>query len=126
MKHPEYDSPFELTMSDITTQMARNIDEMCWQAIQRVGINVDKEKLLTALKHDAERYRKAYANGYDTGYEKRDDELVRCRDCEYWSAERINDYNKCERWINVGVKNFATMGDWFCADGKRRDDDDDD
>ena len=46
-------------------------------------------------------------------------ELVRCKDCKYWSAERINDYNKCKRWINVGVKNFATMGDWFCADGER-------
>ena len=122
MKHPEYDSPFELTVSDITTQMARNIDEMCWQAVQRVGINVDKDKLLIALRQDAERYRKAYANGYDTGYEKRDDNIVRCRDCKFWSAERINDYNKCKRWINVGVKNFATMGNWFCADAERRTD----
>lgn len=47
-------------------------------------------------------------------------ELVRCKDCKYWSAERINDFNKCRRWINVGVKNFATMGDWFCGDGKRK------
>ena len=47
-------------------------------------------------------------------------ELVRCKDCKYWSAERINDFNKCRRWINVGVKNFATMGDWFCADGERK------
>lgn len=47
--------------------------------------------------------------------------VVRCKDCKHWSAERINDYNKCKRWINVGVKNFATMGDWFCADGERAD-----
>ena len=78
MKHPEYDSPFELVMSDITTQIARNIDEMCWNAVQRVGINVDKYKLLTALRQDAKRYHEAYANGYDTGYEKRDDDIVRC------------------------------------------------
>lgn len=50
-------------------------------------------------------------------------ELVRCKDCKYWSAERIIDFNKCRRWINVGVKNFATIGDWFCADGERRTDD---
>ena len=48
-------------------------------------------------------------------------ELVRCKDCKHWSAERINDFNKCRRWINVGVKNFATIGEWFCADGERRD-----
>ena len=47
-------------------------------------------------------------------------ELVRCKDCKYWSAERINDFNKCRRWINVGVKNFATMGGWYCADGERK------
>lgn len=46
-------------------------------------------------------------------------EIVRCKDCKHWSAERINDFNKCRRWINVGVKNFATMGEWFCADGER-------
>ena len=50
--------------------------------------------------------------------------VIRCKDCKYWSAERINDFNKCRRWINVGVKNFATMGEWYCADGERRDDDD--
>lgn len=51
-------------------------------------------------------------------------EIVRCKDCKHWSAERINDFNKCRRWIKVGVKNFATVGDWFCADGERREHDD--
>ena len=50
-------------------------------------------------------------------------ELIRCKDCKYWSNEKINDFNKCRRWINVGVKNFATMGNWFCADGERKDED---
>ena len=57
-------------------------------------------------------------NGWDKDFSNQ--ELVRCKDCKHWSAERINDFNKCRRWINVGVKNFATMGDWYCADGKRR------
>lgn len=51
---------------------------------------------------------------------KEQEAVVRCKDCKYWSSERINDFNKCRRWINVGVKNFATMGDWFCADGERK------
>lgn len=53
-------------------------------------------------------------------------ELIRCKDCKHWSAERINDFNKCRRWINVGVKNFATMDDWFCADGECKDGEQDD
>ena len=118
MKYPEYDSPFELTMSDITTQIARNIDEMCWQALQRVGINVDKEKLLIALNQDAERYREAFSKGRDTGYAKRDEEIVRCKDCD----------NK-ECWGRAGdvvcgiLYNTSHEMNWFCADGERREDD---
>ena len=118
MKHPEYDSPFELTMSDIATQIAKNIDENCWHAVQRVGINVDKNKLLNALRQDAERYREAYANGYDTGYEKRDEDIVRCENCknkECWG--RAGD-------VVCGIDGTPHRPDWFCADGERQDDDD--
>ena len=115
MKHPEYDSPFELIISDITTQTARNIDEMCWQAIQRAGINVDKEKLLIALKQDAERYREAYANGYDTGYEKRDEENVRCLDCKWAEAS-----DSQHTWCDHVDHDFCHDNDWFCADGERK------
>ena len=110
MKYPEYDSPFELVISDITTQMARNIDEACWQAIQRVGINVDKEKMLIALKQDAERYREAFSKGYNTGYEKRDEEIVRCKYCKFLSEG--------ECMIRVGW--FPVKPEWYCADGERR------
>lgn len=113
MKYPGYDSPIELTISDITTQMARNIDEACWQATQRVGINVDKEKMLSALKQDAERYREAFSKGRDTGYVERDEEIVRCKDCKYHDNEK--DVNFCD----CGNR----PDDWFCADGKRREDD---
>ena len=116
MKYPEYDSPFELVLSDITTQVAKNIDEMSWQAVQRVGINADKEKLLSALNQDAERYREAYKKGYETGYTRRDEEIIRCEDC--W------------RYTEYGNSPLCTGGtltkgrDWFCANGERRDDDD--
>lgn len=123
MKYPEYDSPFKLTISDITTQMKQKIDKTCWNAVQRVGINVDKEKLLIALKQDSERYREAYAKGYDTGYEKRDEEIIRCKNCKHWlPMNRFDpDYHpgrgQCE--LNCWVRDF----DWFCADGERKDDD---
>jgi len=122
MKHPEYDSPFNLVMSDIETQAAKSIDEMCWKAVQRVGINVDKEKLLVALKQDAERYREAYAKGYETGYENRDDEIVRCKDCchgepvKNGAGEDCIQCNNDDLWLD-GNLNFP---DWYCADGERR------
>ena len=121
MKHPEYDSPFELVVSDITTQMAKSIDEMCWQAVQRVGINVDKEKMLLALHQDAERYRAAYANGYDTGYEKRDDDIVRCKDCKHRSKEMYDYYSDPNNKVYVcQIHDLAKKPDWYCADGERK------
>ena len=113
MKYPEYDSPFEMNISDMTTQMARNIDEMSWQALQRVGINVDKDKLLIALRQDSERYREAYAKGYDTGYdtgyEKRDDDIVRCKDCKYYKIE------ECWEDMGHGVKMKAGRYEAICT-----------
>lgn len=111
MKYPEYDSPFKLTMSDITTQISLNVDEMCWNAVQRVDIDIDKETLLIALKQDSERYREAYANGYDTGYEKRDEEIIRCKDCEHYK----DGTGMCDLHHAHG---YAET--WFCADGKNR------
>lgn len=126
MKYPEYDSPFKLVISDITTQTAKNIDEMCWQALQRVGINADKEKLLIALKQDSERYREAYAKGYDTGYEKRDDKIVRCKDCKYRSKEMYDYYGNPNNKVYVcQIHDLAKKPDWFCADGERCESDDD-
>lgn len=115
MRHPEYDSPFELVMSDITTQMARNIDEMCWQAVQRVGVNVNKDTLLLALEYDSARYREAFRRGEETGYKKRDEEIVRCKDCQWWHQSETNEaYGDCGQANGIALKPF----DWFCADGE--------
>ena len=66
MKYPEYDSPFSIVLSDMTTQMSNQIDDMCVKAIQRIGINADKKKLLDALTQDSKRYREAFERGYET------------------------------------------------------------
>lgn len=59
--------------------------------------------------------KKAYDNGYikglTDGYLKRENEIVRCKDCKY--------YNKKETMCNVSER-CNQGGDWFCADGERR------
>ena len=119
MKYPEYDSPFELTISDIATQMEKKLDELSLKAVQKVGIDVDKDKLLAALKQDAERYREAYAHGYDTGYEKRDEEIVRCKDCKHGDLVKNA---KGEPMIECALlyKGWLKEPDWYCADAERR------
>ena len=120
MKYPEYDSPFELTISDIATQVGKDIDKMTLKAVQKVGISVDKDKLLAALKQDAERYREAYAHGYDTGYETRDEEIIRCSDCRHYGYK---DMTNVDGFCYCLKRHEYPNPDWYCADAERRDDD---
>jgi len=118
-KHPEYDSPFRLIVNDIALEIAKKVDDACWKAVQKASIEVDKEKLLEALKQDSARYREAFQKGHETGYEHRDDEIIRCKDCknsELWYGDK----RRCFLWNEDGIDVF---NDGFCNYGERRFDD---
>lgn len=38
------------------------------KAIAEVGVDVDKEELIRALKYDRQQYQKGYDKGYEDGY----------------------------------------------------------
>jgi len=107
-----YKSPIELIMSDMQIRME---GEIC-KAVQNVGVNVDKDELLKALQYDRNQYQK--------GYDDRDSEIVRCKDCKhyrdipgYCAYDRIWQENKGHVW------GMYCQPDWFCADGERREED---
>ena len=93
-----YQSPIGLIMSDMQVKMEGEIVK----AVQNIGVNVDKEELLKALKYDRNQYQKGYAD--------RDSEIVRCKDCKHW--EQSNGH--------CPFNSIFTNDDWFCADGERR------
>ncbi len=51
-----YKSPIEIFQTEIEMQMEGEI----LRAVQRVGVSVDKEELLKALKYDRDQYSKGY------------------------------------------------------------------
>ena len=57
-----YDSPIQT----IASQIEMSFDEQVYKAVQRVGIEVDKNELIKALRYD----RQQYAKGFRTGCEK--------------------------------------------------------
>ena len=59
-----YDSPFNMIVDKISADIAKQTDEMVYSAVQKVGITVDKDKLVSALQQDMQRYRDAYTRGY--------------------------------------------------------------
>lgn len=63
-----YDSPLEARITSVTDSVSRAIagqtDDAVLKAVWRLGIDVDRDKLLQALTADRERYREAYRRGY--------------------------------------------------------------
>ena len=60
-----YESPIKIITGNIQTQIdiVVIINEI-YRAVQNVGINVDKEELLKALKYDRGQYEKGFDDGF--------------------------------------------------------------
>ena len=100
-----YQGPIAVIMG----QMKISYENEILKAVQSVGVNVDKNELLKALRYDREQYQKGYAD--------RDSEIIRCGGCEhcYYADNRPPD----ERCYACGKHGIDVAPDWFCADGKR-------
>ena len=58
-----YKSPIDMFVTDIQNQIVKQQDEEIYKAVVSVGINVDKDELIRALKHDRNQYEKGYRDG---------------------------------------------------------------
>ena len=109
-----YKAPIELITRDIVRQFVERVDGEVFNTVTQYGITVDKEELLKALAYDREQYEK----GYGDGYRAAKDEIVRCKDCEYWMYE-YDDVGLCA--VDVpdtdGVERHAFD---FCSYGERK------
>jgi hypothetical protein len=47
--------------------------------------------------------------------------VVRCRDCKYFMEHNDGQGGNCNHLDYDGEYEFSVAGDWFCADGERRD-----
>jgi hypothetical protein len=105
-----YRSPIEIIYGQMETQKEGDI----LRAVQKYGINVDKEELLRALQYDRNQYEKGYADGKADAMA----ELVRCKGCKF-ACEDHEDAYLCDNSY-YGLMGF-TRGDDFCSYGERKD-----
>lgn len=102
-----YQSPVDLIISEMNMRM----DGEIFKAVQNVGVNVDRDELIKALRYDRDQYKKGYAD--------RDEEIVRCKDCKH--GEQLFAYISCQiSEKNKSGYHVSHKPDWFCADGKRK------
>ena len=60
-----YESPVEIIYGGMRTQHENDI----YKAVQDVGISVDRDELIRAMRYDRGQYEKGYGEGYVKGYE---------------------------------------------------------
>jgi hypothetical protein len=55
-----YESPINFIFSDIQTQIVKQQENEAYMAVQKCGVDVDKEELMRALQYDREQYEQGY------------------------------------------------------------------
>ena len=62
-----YKSPIDLVVNQVQKIILEQQENQVSQAIQNIGVKVDKKELIKALKYDREQYQNGYNDGYTDG-----------------------------------------------------------
>lgn len=85
-----------------------DMDGEILKAVFNVGVHVDKEELLRALRYDRDQYDKGFRDALDS--------MVRCKDCTHKCTMPANNLRRI--WCNKIA--FAPPEDFYCPYGERR------
>lgn len=102
-----YKSPIDIIYGQMETQMEGDI----LRAVQKYGINVDKEELIRALQYDREQYNKGYADATPKWISVTDGmpELIPC-DAGTAYSEAVNVLTSGRKVLTAIWDGF----DWIC------------
>lgn len=105
-----YQSPIDIIQTqmrsyidDANKQLQNQVENNIYKAVIQVGIDVDKDELVKALAYDRRQYQK--------GYNDRDREIVRCKECSN-SKKWLDNKRRCFLWNDYGV---IVSDDDFCS-----------
>ena len=114
-----YKSPIDVMIADIQHQIAQQQDEEIYKAVVSVGINVDKDELIRALRYDRDRYEEGYRDGRLSAME----EIVRCKDCKHCDdVSVIPTFADAMKLVCVKSVYWRAVEPYhFCSYGERRD-----
>ena len=105
-----YKSPIDIIYGQMETQMEGDI----LRAVQKYGINVDKEELVRALNYDREQYYNGYADGRNDALA----DLVRCKDCKWYAPNNDGSWLGCA--FDTRNKDDEPKADDFCSYGEKK------
>ena len=87
-----YDCPIHEVISPLKTMMANEHDRVLMKVIQEVGIEIDQESLVQAIRNDKQRYEEAYKKGYSDCHKEYEEKMKR--------IANITGYRACDEDLN--------------------------
>ena len=87
-----YDCPIREEIGQLKTMMANEHDRVIMKAIQEVGIEIDQESLVQAIRNDKQRYEEAYKKGYSDCQKEYEEKMKQ--------IANITGYRVCDKDLN--------------------------
>lgn len=91
-----YESPIEMIVSDIKTQM----DNDAVKVVQSYGFNVDKEELTKALAYDRNQYQEGYYDGVNACQEQ-------MRELEALRQEQVREFETLQKAYELACETLS-------------------
>lgn len=73
-----YESPITLLVQNMESQLYQKKEQTVWEAVNALGVVVDKEELSKALKYDRDQYSKGHKDGTNEVLDKIKAEILKC------------------------------------------------
>ena len=105
-----YKSPVYLITQDVMTQLDKNVEEYVLTAVRQVGVNVDRDELVKALRDSREQYYKGYR---DAKNKKFNEHLLFSDELFLIDKENIDTSNRFSIVVETDGTRFKKMGWWF-------------
>ena len=64
-----YESPIQVFENDLGTKITQEIEHAVFRKVMKLGVSIDKDKLMRALEYDRNQYAEGYNQGYRAGLE---------------------------------------------------------
>jgi len=94
-----YESPIRLLVQELETSIREQHDKQIFEAIQKLGVDVDRDELIKALAYDRDQYDKGYADGR--------------ADAQRWISVEERLPEKGEWVLCCGAKGGLFLSDWL-------------
>lgn len=62
-----YQSPIELLTKTVSSNFAETVDGCVYKAVEELGVHVEKDELIKALRYDRHQYEQGFKDGIEVG-----------------------------------------------------------